>query len=296
MEINRVRLFCTICETDNLRKAAEFHGMSPGALSKSMKQLEHELDTKLIIPAGRGLAITDDGREIYTAGQSLIQEYERFLSSTKSSKHQDRPLRIGSFEVFTTHFLGHALQSFLPDLEVFASETTPGEIESSLIEHRLDVGITYAPVPHAELDFLKVTNFEFAIFGRRDRFGKVPFLDLPFAIPITPIRGFPTNIQGLDAWPEAFPRKIKYRFELLETALDAARKGLAVLFCPEFVIKLQNESLKPEYRLTRLPSPAGMKSVKQHIYLVKRKSSIEDQNIKKLARALRSLVAGGENA
>ena len=81
-------------------------------------------------------------------------------------------------------------------------------------------------------------------------------------------------------------RKIKYRFEMLETALEVARDGVGVIHCPKFIIELQNQKLLTKYQLVELPYPSPKQS-STDIYLITRKSYPENKIVKKLAKSLR---------
>ena len=65
METNRLKQFCTVKETGNLRKAANLLGISHSGLSKSMKALEEELGFPLFQSNGRGIVVTDEGLKLY---------------------------------------------------------------------------------------------------------------------------------------------------------------------------------------------------------------------------------------
>ena len=108
-------------------------------------------------------------------------------------------------------------------------ELIPGH-EAAVAEGKADIGITYLPVPHAELDVLKVTTVEMGVFGASKWLDKA-FDELPFVIPVAPVSGTPSKVQGLDGWPDHLRhRNIVFRVALLETALNLCRQGLAVGF------------------------------------------------------------------
>lgn len=44
-------------------------------------------------------------------------------------------------------------------------------------------------------------------------------------------------VQSLDGWPQGIPRRVRHRFELLESALEAYRRGLAAVHIPEFILR-----------------------------------------------------------
>ncbi len=77
MDIHRIRYFSTLVELKHVRKAAAVLNINPASLSKAIKVLEHEVGFKLIVPAGRGIEITDRGLRLYRRSLALLQEYIR---------------------------------------------------------------------------------------------------------------------------------------------------------------------------------------------------------------------------
>lgn len=291
MAITRLRYFAAVVETKNLRKAAEIVGIAPGSMSKAISALESELGVKLIRPEGRGIEITEQGLKIYKRSAHLLDEYRRFRNTLSEIQTLDtEKLRIGTFEVFSSYFLSHFLTRELPTYDVLLLELGPGEMEKAILDNLVDFGITFIPAPDPRLSFIEVGEFEMAIWGL-SKWSKVPFEDWPFAIPTTDLHIHSNEYNSLDMWPQAKKkRRIKYEFELLETALQTTRQGCSVIHCPNFVVKLHNESVLKEYRLEKLPYPPGINSMKPiKIYLVSKKDSAVTLLERKLAKFLRSL-------
>jgi DNA-binding transcriptional LysR family regulator len=288
MEITKIKYFAVIAETGSLRRASELLQISPAALSRVVKQLEVELGAELFVPSGRGIAITDAGRLLQQRASRLLHEYESFLADTRKGDQVAPMLRIGTFEIFSTHFMGWAIDRYLRDRSVLLRELGPNEMEGALLKRDVDVAITYLPVPHEGLDFLKVASQEMAIFGRLGAFRDTAFDRLPFCVPLSPVSGAALSVGGLDGWPLQGPsRHVRYQVHMLETALNVAARGHGVLFCPPFVVKRYNELVRHQHQLEQLPYPRGMKPVKMEIYVVKRRSSPESEDIQLLARAIR---------
>jgi DNA-binding transcriptional LysR family regulator len=288
MDITKIKYFSVVAETGSVRKAADLLQLSPPALSRAIKQLEEELGVELFVPSGRGIAITDQGRLLQRRAGRLLSEYESFVTESHRPDQGSDLLRIGSFEIFSTHFLGWAIEHYLAERNVLLRELLPAELEGALLNREIDIGITSIPVPNEALDYLKVATQELGTYGRAGRFAATPFAELPFCVPISPVSGAAMPVQGLDGWPINGPsRHVRYQFHLMETALNVAARGLGVLFCPPFVVKCYNEMVREQFQLERLPRPEGMKPVKMGIYLVKRKSTLASGDIKLLTQALR---------
>jgi DNA-binding transcriptional LysR family regulator len=295
MNIDRLRYFSAVVETRNLRKAAQLVGISAGSMSKAISVLGQELGVPLLRQEGRGIAITDDGMEVYRSATPLLIEFQRFeRQRAKSIKTLivAAEARVGTFEVFSTYFLSAFIGSCLPDGGLMALELPPGKIEEAVKSRLVEYGITYIPAPDPELEFQQVGRLEMAIFGS-GAWRKHPFEEWPFAVPVTPLHIHSQGTHSLDMWPQAdHPRFVKYRFELLETALQTSRMGLSVLHCPTFIPLLSNLAFRKDAHLEKLPYPKGIKGpLGANIYLVSKKGDKNASRFEgKLAKFVRSLV------
>ena len=81
MEIKRIRHFRTVVEAGGLSKAAVLLHLTPGALSKSIRQLEDETGRTLFHRVSRKLLLTDSGTHFYHASEALMLEYNRVLKA-----------------------------------------------------------------------------------------------------------------------------------------------------------------------------------------------------------------------
>jgi DNA-binding transcriptional LysR family regulator len=289
MSIDKLRYFSAVVETKNLRKAAELVGISPPSMSKAISTLEEELGHKLIFPEGRGIGITAKGLEVYQHSASLLEEYRRFYERLKTGTPRSDKLRIATFEVFSSYFISTFLNQ-VNQSDVLLLELTPGKIEQAIRSGLVDVGITYLPAPDSALEYREIGSFSMSIYGK-EKWKNTPFSEWPFVVPTTELRIHSSKIDSLDLWPRKAPkRNIKFQFELLETALQTTRMGLSVIHCPSFIVRLQNEQVKPSMQLTKLPPPPSYKEPKPtKMFLVGRKGASIDDLERKLAKFARSI-------
>ena len=287
MDMNRVRYFCTIAQAGSLVKASQTLGISPAALSKAVRILEEELGLDLILPSGRGIVITPEGQRFAQKGQELLREVDKLSAFASGTLKNQNQMRLGSFEVFTTYLMGEIYQELDEGYELTVHELIPGKIEEALLEGRIDVGLTYQPIPHQDLDHLPIGKVKMGVFGLKKVFSDKELEDLPFAVPVEPFHGVPTKAQGLDGWlPEFGPRKVSFKVTLMETALELVRRGFAVAYLPSFVVDIHNSYLTADYKLTEVYRPTrGQKTAP--VYLVKRKGEVETPGMKKVARVIR---------
>lgn len=288
MDTNRIRYFLSLARTGSITKAAELHHISAPAFSKAMKVFESEVGEALTVPQGRGLVLTDYAKTILPNLKAIIQQIDAVRDQSKMSSQNKRILKIATFEVFSTHFMAKVLRDFFSEYKCEVYEMIPGKMEEAIASSKADLALTYIPIPHPDLDLLHVLDIEMGVFGHPTLIKKSKPESVPFAAPVSPIEGSPNKVRGLDGWPDdAFPRRVQYHVEMLETAMALCRGGLAVAYIPKFAARLYNEVMRPELQLTSMDLPKNFPKTRQSVFLIKRKSDHEGVEAKKLGKAVR---------
>jgi DNA-binding transcriptional LysR family regulator len=290
MDINRLQYFCTIINSGSLRKASEIIGVSSPALSKAMKQLEEEVGVQLFNQEGRQLIPTDKGRLLAKEGLKLLTQVSDLRDTLLEDESIDRPIKIATFEVFSTYFLSFLNGLDWDDRQIEFHEVLPGELERAVANNLVDFGLSYMPVAHPGLDFLKVTSIEMGVFTHESAFKNIDQKELPFVVPVSPLFSAPTRVRGLDGWPEnAYNRKIKYQVTLMETALELCRQGRCAGYFPVFIVEEHNKKMNSKNQLRRCESPYKDRTCTTDVFIIKRNSDQEDKTIKQLAKGIRNI-------
>lgn len=272
MEIKRLRHFRTVVKAGGLSKAAGLLHLTPGALSKSIRQLETETGHELFRRTARKLLLTDAGTRLFHASESLMAEHARLLKALDEKPQRGgASLRIASFEVFTTHTLAAVVTDGLEHMSLRVLEMPVHRISEAIAERKADLGITYAPYPQPGLEFNRLGVAQFRIFARRGIFNKTEFAELPFAIPTTVVDGSTAGLLGIDGWPyEQVKRLVRYELTSLESALALARNGNCVVFIPSFVAAVHNDAFPALQALVEIPAPSRMPKIEHTVYSVTR--------------------------
>jgi DNA-binding transcriptional LysR family regulator len=290
MNLRRLEFFHVLAQLGNMRKASELLNVSTPALSKSMKVLEDELEAKLWQRDGRRIILTNAGKRLFKRTPQLMEELRSLRESIHCDVVSTTVVRLATFEVFSTYFL-----SFLNRLKwdthtLELHEVLPGELEKSVAQGSVDYGITYMPIPHQDLDFLKVTTIEMGVFVRQGEFQGVAQNELPFVVPVAPLQGVPTRVRGLDGWPEdAYRRRIQHQVTLMESALELCRQGRVAGYFPVFIVDEHNKRVREEFKLERRRASFPCRIRHAEVYIVKRKGDEETVVVKQLAKALRTI-------
>jgi len=281
VDTNLIFKFRTVLEGGTIARAAEQLNMTPGALSRAMKRLENELSCPLFTPSGRNILPTPEAKLFYNSSENIIRSIENAKSSLKKKNTQAKELKIATFEVFSTHFMAWMIENQSIHFPVTLFEATPGHIEKTILNGFADFGLTYIPELHPELDHLIIGEMPIGVFVSQKSKNK----DLPYAVPITELGVSHIQAKSLDGWPVDISRDVQFKFEMLETALDLASRGLTKILCPKFIVKIENERLSEKYKLVEQDQKIRFPKFK--VYAVKKKSHPEDEYFKKLCKSIR---------
>lgn len=283
-----MRYFLSLAKTSSVTKSAELHGISPAAFSKAMRVFQEEIGQELTLPSGRGVVLTDHAKALVPAIEEVLRQVDSLRTRSGHRAGHEKHIRVATFEVFSTYFMTKTLKEYFPEYRCDIHEAIPGKMEELVARGKVDLALTYIPVPHGELDHLKVQEIEMGIYGKGQLLEKFDYSTVPFVLPISPVDGSPNKVRGLDGWPDdAFPRNASFHVGMLEAALGLCREGLAVAYLPKFIVQMHNEVVRPSFQIKELPLPKKFPKTKSFVYLVKRKSDVEGTSSKRLAQAIR---------
>lgn len=288
MDTNRLRQFCVIAETGSLTKAAELLHITHSGLSKAMKLLQEELNCTLLRPAGRGLALTDDGIRIYQRAKEFLAQ-EELLFKIEPLTHQ-QSLRIGTVEIFLLPICQQLNLKPFTDGPMTLLDLNPGQIEQLVANRELDFGITYAPHPMENIEIIEIIKYQLGCYHLSGRFNGIDISEIPFAVPALGLSNNPLGIKERDGWIESLtPRNKKYSVNLLSTGLELTLQGLCAIYIPKFIANNINRKLSENKKLVEFPLPKTQKN-SQRLFLIKHKDRPEDSQFKHLKKIVQSIV------
>ena len=77
MRLNQIRFFLAAIDTGSIRAAARMIGVSPPTITKSLRQLEEELQVKLVVRSPYGVVATPAGRSFVTRARVIQSELRK---------------------------------------------------------------------------------------------------------------------------------------------------------------------------------------------------------------------------
>ncbi len=293
METDRIRYFCAIAETGSLTKASELLGVSHSGLSKAMAVLQNEVGYKVLIPKGRGLELTAQGKELYEKGRKILEMVNSLKSETTSI---GTPLRIAFPEVVALA----ASETIAKEItgEITIEDLDSGELEARVLDRRIDFAFTFVPFPDKDLDHLKIASVAISSFCLNGKFRGIEPDKIPYVIPAAEMKDNPLSIRIRDGWNPNLPRLTPFKAGSLSIALKLVQAGGCAIYTPDFMISYLNKFEAKGRQLTPLELPVQRKNKERthrNIFLVKRAAEEESKLMKAVVRIVRQICKGNQH-
>ena len=158
-----------------MTQAAAKSGASQPGLSRTMRDLEMKLNTRLLQRTGRGVELTKAGQVFFEFCTQTLTEYQKSkLKINKLSRSLPSqldiavPLRTSSL---LTPVLLRTFQKHLPDINVYIYEETSQRIADDVMQGVRDVGLVYQPPVSATIYPLPLANESLCLVGTVDKIG-----------------------------------------------------------------------------------------------------------------------------
>ena len=99
IEISALRVFSAVSDAESLTQAAERLGITQSAVSQTIKQLELQTETQLVLTRSRPIKLTPSGQVLKGYADNLINDTKRMLVDVRgASSAGNLPLKIGMID------------------------------------------------------------------------------------------------------------------------------------------------------------------------------------------------------
>ena len=196
-DLQKWRAFVAIAELGSLTRAALFLDRAQPVLSRQMNALERECDSRLFLRTGRGVELSELGKEIFPEIKELLASADVLEREIRGKARAPA----GEVTIGLLPSLGHPLigrlfkrmRGLFPGIHLKVLEGSSGQVEEWLGEGRLDIAILYRygpSPPEGEHSLAIVDSYLIGAAGDRLTAGdEIPFSalhELPFILPSAP--------------------------------------------------------------------------------------------------------------
>lgn len=143
--LRQLRALVALADTGSFTRAAESLSVTQSALSGLIKELESQLDVRLVDRTTRRNQLTDIGKDFYAMTSSILRELDRALDDIDDFKHLRRGVvRVAAPQLMASTLMPATMASFTrkyPGVEIYMVDCAVEDVIDNVIMNKVDFGI-----------------------------------------------------------------------------------------------------------------------------------------------------------
>jgi DNA-binding transcriptional LysR family regulator len=176
MQIESLKVFCDLAETESFTKAAQINSVTQSAVSQTISALERQFKSLLIERSKKNFRLTPEGGVLYEHCKKILQTYD----SLRSRLQEIEDVVSGSIRVATIYSIGlHVLPPYIkkflktyPTVNVQVEYRRANEVVEDVATNVVDLGLVAYPSRDSRLEIVPL---------RKDRMVLITAPDHPLA-------------------------------------------------------------------------------------------------------------------
>jgi DNA-binding transcriptional LysR family regulator len=158
MQIESLKVFCDLAETESFTKAAQINQVTQSAVSQQISSLEKAFESLLIERSKKKFRLTREGQDFYNFSKQIIQDYEALFSKLQEIKEIiSGTVRVATIYSIGLHDLPGYLKKFLkayPTVNVHVEYRRANQVYDDVLSNVVDLGLVAYPVRDPNLDII----------------------------------------------------------------------------------------------------------------------------------------------
>ena len=149
MQPKQLQYFITAYATKNIQRAAEKLFVSRQGISKTIRELEHELGADLFLRSSKGLEPTDFAEALFPPAQKLLDEYNYITGLNTLAKQKENVITIYALDNIVKYLTADFFRDFRtlhPNTILSIIESTDEAALNALLAQNADFAITTGPL------------------------------------------------------------------------------------------------------------------------------------------------------
>jgi DNA-binding transcriptional LysR family regulator len=156
MQIESLKVFCDLAETESFTKAAQINHVTQSAVSQQISSLERLFKSLLIERSKKHFRLTREGQVLYDYSKQVIQTYEALQSKLQQVKEIiSGTIRVATIYSVGLHDLPPYIKKFLkayPTVNVHVEYRRANQVYEDVIGNVVDLGLVAYPVRDNKLE------------------------------------------------------------------------------------------------------------------------------------------------
>jgi LysR family transcriptional regulator, transcriptional activator of the cysJI operon len=158
MQIESLKVFCDLTETESFTKAAQINGVTQSAVSQTISSLERQFKSLLIERSKKNFRLTAEGEVLYDYSKQVLQTYNALHSKLQEIKEIiSGNIRVATIYSIGLHVLPPYLKKFLKNfstVNVHVEYRRPNQVYEDVLGNVVDLGLVAYPIRDAKLDIV----------------------------------------------------------------------------------------------------------------------------------------------
>ena len=158
MQIESLKMFCDLAETESFTKAAQINNVTQSAVSQQISSLERTFKSLLIERSKKKFRLTREGQVLYEYSKQIIQTFESLEHKLQEIKEiVSGTIRIATIYSIGLHDLPPYLKKFLrmyPTVNVHVEYRRANQVYEDILSNVVDLGMVAYPQRDSKLEIV----------------------------------------------------------------------------------------------------------------------------------------------
>src|SRR5438552_9338185 len=160
MQIESLKIFCDLADTESFTKAAQISSVTQSAVSQQISSLERLFKSLLIERSKKKFRLTREGQILYDYSKQIIATYEALHSKLQEIKDIiSGTIRVATIYSIGLHVLPPYLKKFLksyPTVNVHVEYRRPNQVYEDVLGNVVDLGLVAYPTRDPKLEIVSL--------------------------------------------------------------------------------------------------------------------------------------------
>src|SRR5215510_5317055 len=158
MQIESLKVFCDLAETESFTKAAQINNVTQSAVSQQISSLERLFKSLLIERSKKHFRLTREGEVLYDYSKQLMQTFEALQNKLQEIKEIiSGTIRVATIYSIGLHDLPPYLKKFLKSystVNVHVEYRRANQVYEDVLSNVVDLGLVAYPVRDPKLEMV----------------------------------------------------------------------------------------------------------------------------------------------
>jgi len=160
MQIESLKVFCDLAETESFTKAAQINSVTQSAVSQQISSLERQFKSLLIERSKKKFRLTREGQVLYDFSKQIIQTYSELQNKLQEIKNIiSGMIRVSTIYSIGLHDLPPYIKRFLkehPTVHVHVEYRRANQVYDDVNSNVVDLGLVAYPDKDPKLEIISL--------------------------------------------------------------------------------------------------------------------------------------------